>query len=116
MRVVLAGLLAAGLAALVLFPQPTSFLIALLTMLLGFLLAGAKAAVDLIELNPADIAADALALAAIGTALTRVSTANAMLVGSLLALACAAQAVPLAARMARCPRRSTSPRMPPGSA
>jgi hypothetical protein len=115
-RVALATLLAAGLAGLVLLPEPGSFLIAMAVMALGFLLAGAKAAVDLIELNPADIAADGVTFAALGTALARISTGNALLIGALLAVALAAQGFPLAVRMARCPRRSTSPPMPPGSA
>jgi hypothetical protein len=115
-RVVLASLLAAGVAGLALLQEPTSFLPALVAMALGFLLAAAKGAVDLIELDRAELIADAVGLAALGTALTRISTGNAMLIGALIALACAAQGIPLAARMARCPRRSTSPPMPPGSA
>ena len=101
MRVVLAALLGAGVAALVLLAEPGSLLIAFIALLLGFLLAGAKAAVDLIELTPSELAADAVALIALGLALARVTTGDAVLVGSLLAVACVAQGLPLAVTMAR---------------
>ena len=55
MRVVLAVLLGAGVASLALLPEPGSLLIAFIALLLGFLLAGAKAAVDLIELTPSEL-------------------------------------------------------------
>lgn len=113
MRIALAVLLAAGVLGLASVAEPSSFAIALAAMLFGFLLAAAKAAVDLVDLDPADLAADALALAALGIALTRITTGDALLVGALLTAALAAQGVPLAARMARCLRRSTSPPMPP---
>jgi hypothetical protein len=116
MRVALAIVACAGLAALVLLTAPGSFLIAMPAIALGFLLAGAKAAVDLIELLPAELAADAVGFAALGLALTRITAGTAVLPAALLALALAAQGIPLAVRMARCPHRSTSPRMPPGSA
>jgi hypothetical protein len=116
MRVALAALFAAGVAGLVLLHEPASFLPALLAMALGFLLAAAMAAVDLIDLNPADLAADAITLLALATALTRITTGDALTIGMLLAVACAAQGFPRAVTMARCLRRSTSPRMPPGSA
>jgi hypothetical protein len=115
MRAVLATLLGAGVAGLALLAEPGSFLIALAAMALGFLLAGAKAAVDLIELNAADLAADVVGLAALGTALARITTGNAVLIAALLAVALAAQGIPLAATMARCLRRSIPPAMPPGS-
>ena len=101
MRVVLAALLGAGVAALVLLAEPGSLLIAFIALLLGFLLAGAKAAVDLIELTPSELAADAVALIALGLALARVTTGDAVLVGSLLAVAFVAQGLPLAVTMAR---------------
>ena len=116
MRVALAVLLGAGIAGLALVSEPRSFLFALAAMALGFPLAGAKAALDLIELNPADLAADALALAALGTAMARITTGDTMLIGTLLAVALAAQGIPLAVTMARCPRRSIPPPTPPGSA
>lgn len=116
LRIVLAILLAAGAAALVLLAEPGSFLIAFAALLLGFLLAGAKSAVDLIELRPAELAADATTLGALGVALTQVTTGDALRIGALLGVALVAQAFPLAATMARCPHRSTSPPMPPGSA
>jgi hypothetical protein len=115
MRVVLATPAAAGLASLVLLTEPASFAVASLALLIGFLLAGAKGAVDLIDLHKADLAADALTLAALGVALTRITTGNALLLGALLATALVAQGIPLAATMARCLHRSMSPRMPPGS-
>jgi hypothetical protein len=113
MRIALAAVLGAGLLGLAVVAEPGSFLIALTAMLAGFLLAAAKAAIDLIDLNRADLAADALALAALGTALTLITTGDVLLVGSLLAVALAAQGLPLAVTMARCLRRSTSPPMPP---
>jgi hypothetical protein len=112
-RAVLAVLSAAGVLALATVAEPGSFGLAALAALLGFLLASAKGAVDLVDLEPADLAADALALIALGAALTRVTTGDALLIGGLLTVACAAQGVPLAATMARCLRRSTSPPMPP---
>jgi hypothetical protein len=66
-----------------------------------------------IDLEPAHLTADALALVALGAALTRITTGDALPIGGLLAVAFAAQGVPLAATMARCLRRSTSPPMPP---
>jgi hypothetical protein len=116
MRPALAIAACAGLAALVLLPFPGSFLIAMPALVLGFMLAGAKTAVDLIELSPADLAADAIGFAALGLALTRITAGTAVLPAALLVLALVAQGIPLAVRMARCPHRSTSPRMPPGSA
>ena len=101
MRVVLAVLLGAGVASLALLPEPGSLLIAFIALLLGFLLAGAKAAVDLIELTPSELTADLVALVALGFALTRVTTGNAVLVGSLLAVAFVAQGLPVAVTMAR---------------
>jgi hypothetical protein len=101
MRVILATLLGAGVASLALLPEPGSLLIAFIVLLLGFLLAGAKAAVDLIELTPSELAADAVALITLGLALTRVTTGDAVLVGSLLAVAFVAQGLPLAVTMAR---------------
>jgi hypothetical protein len=101
MRVVLAVLLGAGVASLAFLPEPGSLLIAFIALLLGFLLAGAKAAVDLIELTPSELTADVVALVALGFALTRVTTGNAALVGSLLAVAFVAQGLPVAVTMAR---------------
>jgi hypothetical protein len=101
MRVVLATLLGAGLASLALLSEPGSFLFAFIALLGGFLLAGAKAAVDLIELTPSELAADALALASLALALTRITTGDAVLLSSLLAVALVAQGLPLAVRMAR---------------
>jgi|SRR3954471_11815715 len=101
MRVVLAVLLGGGVASLAFLPEPGSLLIAFIALLLGFLLAGAKAAVDLVELTPSELAADVVALVALGLALTRVTTGNSVLVGSLLAVAFVAQGLPLAVTMAR---------------
>ena len=113
MRIVLAALLGTGLLGLAVVAEPGSFLIAAIAMLVGFLLAAAKAAIDLIDLHPADLTADAVALAALGTGLALFTTGDALLVGGLLAAAFAAQGLPLAVTMARCPHRSTSPPMPP---
>jgi hypothetical protein len=116
MRVVLAALLGAGFVSLVALPAPGSFLIVALAMLLGFLLSGAKAAVDLVDLVPAELIADAVTLVTLGSALALIRTANAVLIAALLAVAVAAQGLPRAVTMARCLRRSTSPPTPPGSA
>ena len=116
MRVALAALLGAGLAGLVALPEPGSFLIALAAMLLAFLLAGGKAAVDLVDLIPSQLAADAVTLVTLGIALARITTGNAVLIATLLAVAFAAQGFPLAVTMARCPHRSISPPTPPGCA
>lgn len=116
MRIVLAALLGAGLAGLVALPEPGSFLIAMAVMLLGFLLAGARAAADLVDLIPSELTADALALVALATALARVTTGNALLIGALLALALVAQGFPRAVTMTGCLHRPTSPPTPPGSA
>jgi hypothetical protein len=102
MRSLLAVLLAAGLVGLVAAPERPALLIAVLFMLPAFLLGGAKLAVDLIELVPADLIADAALLAALGAAFTTISMGNRLLVGALLAAAFATQAVRLAgARRAR---------------
>jgi hypothetical protein len=115
-RVILATVLGAGVAGLVAVPEPTSFLFGFAAMLLGFLLAGAKAAVDLIELTRAELAADAIALAALGLALTQITSGSTVRVGALIAVALVAQGFPRAVTMARCLRRSTSHPTPPGSA
>ena len=113
MRIVLAAVLGAGVLGLAVVGEPGSFLLAATAMLVGFLLAAAKAASDLIELNPADLMADVVALAALGTGLALFTRGDALLVGGLLAAALAAQGLPLAVTMARCLHRSTSPPMPP---
>ena len=87
MRVVLALLLGAGVAGLALLPQPGSFLIAMAAMAVGFLLAAAKAAVDLIELSPAEIAADAIAL-------VRIPAGDTTLTAILFLVGAAAQVLP----------------------
>jgi hypothetical protein len=95
LRALLASLLGIGVAGLVILPEPGSLLLGLVVMLLAFLLASAKLAVDLIELVPADLVADAAGLLAVGIALSRVTTGNRLLVTTLLAAALAAQALPL---------------------
>lgn len=95
LRALLASLLGLGVAGLAVLPEPGSLLLALVVMLLALLLVSAKLAVDLIELVAADLIADALGLLALGTALSRVTTGNRMLITTLLAGALAAQALPL---------------------
>ena len=99
-RALLATLLGIGVAGLAVLPEPGSWLLALAIMLLAFLVVGAKLAVDLIELVPVDLVADAAALLAVGIALSRVTTGNRLLVTTLLALALVAQALPLASARA----------------
>jgi hypothetical protein len=96
MRILLATLLGIGVAGLAAVPEPASWLLALAIMLLAFLLAAAKLAVDLIELIPVQLAADAGTLVALAAALSRVTTGNRLLVVTLLAAALAAQALPSA--------------------
>jgi hypothetical protein len=98
MRAVLAVLPAAGVAGLVAAPERPALMLALLVLLLVFLLSCSKLAMDLVELSPGELAADAGALAAAVAGLTQISSAGRPLLGALLLLALAAQALPLALR------------------
>ena len=103
LRILLVVLLGAGVAALAFAPE-LSALIAVLFFVLpvAFLLAGAKLALDLI---PSDLVADAALLVLLGIAFTRITTANRLLVGAIVAAALATQLVPLVVSWAR-PRAS----------
>jgi hypothetical protein len=96
MRPLLATLLGIGVACVAFVPDPLGSLLALVAMLLAFLLASARLAVDLIELVPADLAADAAALVVLGIALGTITSGNRVLVAALMAGAFAAQALPTA--------------------
>jgi hypothetical protein len=98
MRILLVVLLAAGVAGLAVGREPLALLVGLLVMLLAFLIGAAKLAIDLIELSPRDLLADAIALAAVAVALTQITSASRVVIGSLLALALVAQACALALR------------------
>jgi hypothetical protein len=95
-RILLVALLAFGVAGLAVLPERTALLVALLVLLLAFLTAGAMLAIDLIELSASELGADATALVAAGIGLTQITSANRVMIGSLLALALLAQAVALA--------------------
>jgi hypothetical protein len=101
LRILLVALLAAAIAGLAVMPERPAFLVALLVLLLAFLLGAAKLAVDLIELIPSDLVADAATLVALGIAFTRITTGNRLLVGALVAVALATQAAALAEGRAR---------------
>jgi len=101
---VLSALLLAGFAALVLVPEPASFLIAVLFMLPAFLLGAAKLAIDLIDLVRADLVADAALLIALGAAFATFTMGNPVLIGALLLAALASQAVRIAGTCRARPR------------
>ena len=101
LRILLAVVLGTGLAVVLLAQERTAFFFALLVMLLAFLLAAAKLAVDLIDLNPPDLVADGVLLALLGLAFTRITTGDRMLIAALMAVALATQALPLVLRRAR---------------
>ena len=72
MRLAIAALLVAGAASLAIVPAPGSFAIALPVMVATFLLGGARLALDLIELDAVELAADAGLLVAVGVALVQI--------------------------------------------
>jgi hypothetical protein len=107
-RALLAVLLAIGIVTLVVLPQPGSYLIALLVMLAVFLIAAARLAIDLVELDPVELLADAGLLVATGFALTQVPLGNAHLTEWLFAAGIVTQVVPLALRRRALRRTSGS--------
>jgi hypothetical protein len=98
MRVAIASLLALGVLGLVVVPEPSSFLIALLVMVVVFLLAAARLAVDLIDLSPAALLADAGVLLAIGVALSQIPLGNVLLTVVLFVVGITTQVVPRSLR------------------
>lgn len=86
MRALLAVLLLLGTLALLVVPEPGSFLLALLVMLAVFLLGAARLAIDLIDLRPIELATDAGVLAAVGVALSQIPLGNALLTEGLFVL------------------------------
>jgi hypothetical protein len=101
MRPLLATFLGIGAASAIFLPDPLGSLLALVIMLLAFLLGAAKLAVDLIELIPADLVADAAVVVIVGIALTRITSGSGVLVGALLAAALVAEALPPAVERVR---------------
>ena len=95
MRILLAGVLGIGLATLLVAPVPANFLLALQIMLIAFLLGAAKLAIDLIDLLPRDLIADATLLVTLGISFMVFTGGDRLLLGTLLALALATQVVPL---------------------
>ena len=103
MRALLATLLVLGTLALLVVPEPGSFLLALLVMLAVFLLGAAKLAIDLIELEPLELATDVAVLVAVGIALSQIPLGNALLTEALFVVGLACLALPrvLRGRVAR---------------
>jgi hypothetical protein len=97
-RALLVATLVVGAVGLVVVPEPGSFLIALLVMLVAFLVGAAKLAIDLVELAPRDLAADVGLLVAVGVALSQIPLGNALLTEALFVAGIATQALPLIAR------------------
>jgi hypothetical protein len=98
-RILLAALLAVALAVVVAAPGRVAPAIALLVLVLAYLHGSAKLAIDLIELIPVELAADAALLVALALALTRVTAGGRLLIGALIAVALATQTVPLIKRV-----------------
>jgi hypothetical protein len=98
MRVAIASLLALGVLGLVAVPEPSSFLIALLVMVVVFLLAAARLAVDLIDLSPSALLADAGVLLAIGVALSQIPLGNVLLTVLLFVVGITTQVIPRSLR------------------
>jgi hypothetical protein len=96
-RILLVAVLAAGLAGVSVIPELQALLVGMLVMLVAFLLGAAKLAIDLIDLERADLIADAVLVATLGIALTQVSAGNRLLDVAVIALALAAQVAALAA-------------------
>jgi hypothetical protein len=101
LRILLVALLGAGLAALVVLPMRTAFLVALLVMLLALLLGAAKLAVDLVDLTASDLIADSALLVVVGLAFTRMPAGDRTVTAALFAAALGTQALPLVLAHAR---------------
>jgi hypothetical protein len=101
MRPLLATLLGIGVGSVAFIPAPLGVLLAFVIMLLAFLLAAAKLAVDLIELIPADLVADAAVLVIVGTSITGVTSGSRVLIATLLAAALVAEVLPPALERVR---------------
>lgn len=91
MRLAIAALLVVGAASLAIVPAPGSFAIALPVMVATFLLGGARLALDLIELDAVELAADVGLLVAVGVALVQVPIGNTALTAILLLAGAATQ-------------------------
>jgi hypothetical protein len=98
MRLAIASLLALGVLGLVAVPEPSSFLIALLVMVAVFLLAAARLAVDLIDLSPPALLADAGVLLAIGVGLSQIPLGNVVLTVVLFVVGITTQVIPRSLR------------------
>jgi hypothetical protein len=103
MRRLLVAVLALGLAGLAAAPERPALLAGLLALLLAFLLGAAKLAIDLIELSPRELSADAVALVAVAAGLAQLTTASRALIGALLALALVAHVLALGRALRRRP-------------
>jgi hypothetical protein len=98
MRVVISVLLAVGVLGLVVVPEPSSFLIALLVMVAVFLLGAATIAIDLIELSPPALLADAAVLLVVGLALSQIPLGNVVLTVVLFVVGITTQVIPRSLR------------------
>ncbi len=96
MRLVLVVVLGLGVVGVSVIPELQALLIGMLVMLIGFLLGAAKLATDLIDLERADLIADAVLVLTLGIALTQVSAGNRLLDVAVIAVALATQVVALA--------------------
>ena len=97
MRILLVAVLAAGVAGVSVIPELQALLVGMLVMLVAFLLGAAKLAIDLIDLERADLIADAVLVVTLGIALTQISAGNRLLDVAVIAFALAAQVAALAA-------------------
>jgi hypothetical protein len=95
-RGVLLVLLALGVLELLILPEIAALLIAMLVMLVSLLLAAAKLAIDLVDLERADLIADGLLVVVLGFACTQTAGGDRLIDAGLLALALATQVVALA--------------------
>jgi hypothetical protein len=107
-RLAIAGLLVVGAGALVVVAAPGSFAIAFPVMIVTFLLGAARLALDLIELDAVELAADVVLLVAVGVALVQIPVGNTALTAILFLVGAATQLLPRArAAVTRVPRRTT---------
>ena len=101
MRIALATLLVVGAAGFVVVQPPTSVLAGALPILLAFFLGWIRFAVDLVDLEPAELVADVAAPVAVVLGFWLGTTGSTWEVAVVLVAGAAAQALPRAARARR---------------
>ncbi len=94
-------LLAAGVAGVSVIPELQALLVGMLVMLIAFLLGAAKLAIDLIDLERADLIADGALVALLGVALTQISAGSRLLDVAVIAVALVTQVVAMALNRSR---------------